>query len=125
MYHCIQPWCAQFLWRYYEYSGDLEFLERDAYPVLREQIRFVSQNAKYDESGVMHIDPDISPEQGPVTRDSTITVAAIRLLLMIAIQAAELLGRPDAEAGEYERLLSALPDYAKHAMNRNAIPPTG
>ncbi|HBD00159.1 MAG TPA: sugar phosphorylase, partial [Lachnoclostridium sp.] len=21
LYHCIQPWCAQFLWLYYQYSG--------------------------------------------------------------------------------------------------------
>lgn len=113
LYYCIQPWCAQFLWQYYRYSGDLAFLRDNVYPVFREQIQFFKQIVKTDASGELHIDPDISPEQGPVTRDSVITVACMKQLLRYAISAAELLKRPGCEAEVFRQLLDALPAYAK------------
>ncbi|MCR2803555.1 glycosyl hydrolase family 95 catalytic domain-containing protein [Paenibacillus soyae] len=115
LYNCIQPWCAQFLWQYYSYSGDIEFLMDTAYPVFQKQIRFFKQLARPDENGILHIDPDISPEQGPVSRDSVITIASIKQLLRYAAQAAEALSRPACESEEYRRLLDALPEYARTA----------
>lgn len=112
LYHCIQPWCAQFLWRYYLYSGDKDFLREKAYPVFRRQIAFIQQIAWQDENGTLHIDPDISPEQGPITRDSVITVSTIRALLQYGLQAAKLLSRPKEEAEEMQQLLNRLPAYS-------------
>ncbi len=114
-YNAIQPWCAQFLWRYYQYSGDAEFLRNKAYPVFQEQIAFFRHIARTDERGGLHIDPDISPEQGPVTRDSVITIAAVKQLLQYAVKAAGILQRPASEAAEYRDLLHALPDYPRTA----------
>lgn len=115
LYNCIQPWCAQFLWQYYSYSGDMDFLRDTAYPVFQKQIRFFKQIARSDERGILHMDPDISPEQGPVTKDSVITIASIKQLLRYAVQAAESLARPAGEAEEYRQLLKALPEYARTA----------
>lgn len=109
-YNCIQPWCAQFLWRYFEYGGDRDFLEHTAYPVFQKQIAAFSQLARPDAQGTLHIQPDISPEQGPLGRDSVITIASVRMLLSFSIKAAALLGRP-GDAAEYEALLAALPAY--------------
>lgn len=117
LYHCIQPWCAQFLWNYYLFSQDREFLETKAYPVIREQIAFFKSIAKEDAEGRLHIDPDISPEQGPVTRDSVISLACIRKLLKMGIKGAEILERPKKEKEELEELckrLSAYPETADH-----------
>ncbi len=111
LYHCIQPWCAQFLWLYYQYSGDEEFLRKKAYPVFAEQIAFFTELAKQDEEGIWHIEYDISPEQGPVTKDSVITVACIKKLLRTAIEAAGILGRPKKEAEKYARILARMPRY--------------
>lgn len=38
---------------------------------------------------------EICPEQGPVTKDSTITTAAVKQMAVYALQAAEILGRPE------------------------------
>lgn len=111
LYNCIQPWCAQFLWEYYRYSGDIAFLQQKAYPVFLEQIHFLEQVAHHDEKDVLHIDPDISPEQGPVTRDSVITISCLRRLLTNADEAAGLLGRPEEERERFRALRDALPDY--------------
>lgn len=111
LYNCIQPWCACVLWEYFTYTGDLEFLEKKAYPVFREQAAFFRYLAKEDENKILHVEPDISPEQGPVTRDSVITIASIKKMLQAGIQAAKLLGRPEEERVELEELLAHLPAY--------------
>lgn len=111
LYNCIQPWCALFLWNYYAYSLDKTFLEVSAYPVFLKQISFVEHIAKKETDGTWHIDPDISPEQGPVTRDSVITIASIRQMARYALSAAEILNRPQEEKDRIQNVLSHLPSY--------------
>lgn len=111
LYHCIQPWCAQFLWQYYQYSGDRTFLEKKAYPVFQEQIAFFEQISQKDEAGIRHMKYDISPEQGPVTTDSVITISCIRKLLWMAVEAGGILNRPEQEIRRMEKLLKELPPY--------------
>lgn len=111
LYHSIQPWCAQFLWEYYQYTGDVDFLANRAYPVFTGQIRFFKHLAKRDEQGIYHMDYDISPEQGPVTRDSVITVSSLRKLFKAALEAAGILGRPGKEQEQIKELLDHLPAY--------------
>lgn len=111
LYHCIQPWCAQFLWQYYQYSGDKEFLEEKAYPVFLEQIAFFQQISEKDDQGIRHMRYDISPEQGPVSTDSVITVSCIRRLIGMTVEAGSVLNRPKQEIREMEELLKELPQY--------------
>lgn len=112
LYHCIQPWCAQFLWQYYQYSGDMDFLEKKAYPVFLDQIAFFMQISEQDEQGIRHMRYDISPEQGPVTSDSVITVSCIRRLIRMALEAGVILNRAESEIKEMETILSELPRYS-------------
>lgn len=112
LYHCIQPWCAQFLWLYYQYSGDYSFLEKKAYPVFCEQIRFFEWLAQKDENGIFHIEMDLCPEQGTIAGDSVITVACMKKLILAAIEAADILGRPDSESVWLKGILSSLPAYS-------------
>jgi len=111
LYNCIQPWCAQFLWQYYSYSGDLDFLRDKAYPVFVKQIEFFKHIAKLGSDGKLHINYDISPEQGPITKDSVITISSVKYLLKRALEAADVLARPQSEMDEYKRLISLLPEY--------------
>lgn len=111
LYHSIQPWCAQFLWQYYQYSGDREFLEQKAYPVFLEQIAFFRKLSVKDDQGIRHVRYDISPEQGPVTMDSVITISCIRKLIVMAAEAGKILGRPEPEREELELLYKELPPY--------------
>lgn len=111
LYNCIQPWCAQFLWNYYLFGKDEDFLKKKAYPVFRAQIDFLERLAEADEEGVLHIDPDISPEQGPVGRDSVITLSCMKKLLKIGIESGIVLGRPEEEITAFRSLLARLPAY--------------
>ncbi len=111
LYHCIQPWCAQFLWQYYQYSGDGDFLREKAYPVFLEQITFFRWLSEADKQGIRHIRYDISPEQGPVTEDSVITISCIRRLLRMAVEAGAVLERPEEELEAFRELERELPPY--------------
>ena len=113
LYNCIHPWCAQFLWRYYSYSGDVDFLRDKAYPVFVKQINAFKHIAVQEADGKLHVNYDISPEQGPITKDSVATLSSVKELLKYAIKAAQILGRPNEEHEEFARLLRLLPDYAK------------
>lgn len=111
LYNCIQPWCAQFLWQYWQYSRDLGFLKEKAYPVFLEQIAFFRWLSEPDGQGIRHIRYDISPEQGPVTEDSVISISCIRRLLRIADEAGQVLGRPEEELEAFRTLEKELPPY--------------
>lgn len=63
-----------------------------------------------DESGIRHMEYDICPEQGPVTKDSMITTAAVKQMAVYALRAAEILGRPEEERMEISRLLQEMPE---------------
>lgn len=111
-YNCIWPWCAQFLWWYYEYTQDKKFLREKAYPMFREQVRFISHVAKYDEERcVLVIFPDVSPEQGPVARNSTVTLSVVKYLLYFTMKANRILNESEEEFEEFEKLYHRLPDY--------------
>ena len=113
LYSCIQPWCAQFLWQYYRYSGDIEFLRQQAYPVFVKQIKMFAHIAQMGDDGKLHILYDISPEQGPISQDSVITIATVKWLIKFTLEAAEILECPQTEKDEFNRLLKLLPEYAK------------
>lgn len=112
LYHCIQPWCALFLWKYYAYTKDKEFLEKKAYPVFVEILDFYREISEIDEKGIRHLAYDICPEQGPVAEDTVITIAALKELIVCALKAAAILQRPQEEIGRLQGLLDEMPDYA-------------
>lgn len=113
LYNCIQPWCAHYLWDYYRYTEDKDFLMKKAYPVFWKQLVFYEHISVLGTDGVRHIQYDISPEQGSVVSDSTITTAAIKALLGAAKRAAALLERPEYEKRIIDMLIKQLPTYAK------------
>lgn len=111
-YNCIGPWCSQFLWWHYEYILDTDFLRYKAYPVIKEQIKFITEFAKYDDKkDEYYIFPDVSPEQGPITRNSVITISTIKYLFEIALKANKLLDNIKEDNELYTSFLNKLPDY--------------
>ncbi|MGM0124777.1 hypothetical protein IGI37_002171 [Enterococcus sp. AZ194] len=106
-YNCIQPWCAQFLFWYYEYTNDLDFL-RKASLVFNAQCDFILATYTLTEDGLFF--PDISPEQGPLTSDSTITIATIRYLFEFTLKTLTILNEETNPI--YQQFLEKLPNYA-------------
>lgn len=92
-YYSCWPWCAQYLWFLYEYSLDKEYLKNDAFPVFIKLCEFFINIFEYDEErGYYSIYPDVSPEQGPLTHDSVITVSCVKYLFKFTVEAAKILG---------------------------------
>lgn len=108
----LWPWCAQFFWWNYKYSMDEIFLKEKAYPLFKEIVLFFTSYLKYDkEKDEYYIFPDISPEQGPVTRNSTITLSCLKFLLEFTIEASLILDCDIQNREKWQDLLDKLPEY--------------
>ncbi|ACT02284.1 glycosyl hydrolase family 95 catalytic domain-containing protein [Paenibacillus sp. JDR-2] len=119
LYYSIWPWCAQFLWDYYRYSMDETFLREKAYPPIRKIAKFFEGLLLFDaESGLYNVFPDISPEQGPLTRNSTCTLSSVNYLFRMAIEASELLGEPEEERSKWEDIAGKLAPYPEADSTR-------
>ncbi|OPZ28470.1 MAG: hypothetical protein BWZ02_01298 [Lentisphaerae bacterium ADurb.BinA184] len=112
-------WLAQHLWWRYEYSQDVEFLARRAYPFLRETAAFYESYLVADAAGQLQVVPSQSPENRfvgggdlPVSLcvSATMDVVLIRELLSHAIQAAETLNVDQARREAWWDIISRLPD---------------
>lgn len=91
-YYCVWPWCAQYLWFYYEYTLDEDYLRNEAYPLFLKVCEFLLGVFRYDETrGYYSVFPDISPEQGPLAHDSIATVASAKYLFRFTLEAARIL----------------------------------
>lgn len=112
-YLSIWPWCAQYFWWHYKYTGDIDFLRNEAYPLFQGLLKFIAGYLQYDaERDEYVIFPDVSPEQGPVTQNSTITVSAWKYLLEVGIEANRILGASSEERAVWENILAKFPKYA-------------
>lgn len=121
-YHCVWPWCAQYLWFLYEYTLDETYLREEAYPVFLELCEFMTQAFVYDATtDRYHIYPDISPEQGPLAHNTTITVASTKYLLQFTLEAAAILDDHSPILDKCRTLLEKLPEYAFTAPDRYGI----
>lgn len=112
-YYCVWPWCAQYLWFLYEYSGDRDYLEREAYPLFLALCEFALGLFAWDEEkGYFRVYPDISPEQGPLAHDTTATVSTVKYLLKFTLEAAQILGDGRPLLSRVRHLFENLPPYA-------------
>lgn len=111
-YYSCFVWCSQYMWFLYEYTLDRDYLEKEAYPVFLKLCEFCLQlleyNADTDSYGVY---PDVSPEQGPLTHNSIITIACIRYLFKYTLEAASILGDSSEMLTEIEKTAKKLPRY--------------
>ena len=113
IYYSTWPWCAQYLWSQYEYSQDKEYLKNEAYPLFLKLCEFACELFEYDEArGEYVVYPDISPEQGPLTHNSVITVASVKYMLRFTLEAAKILGDENELLDRVRTLLNGLPAYA-------------
>ncbi len=112
-YYSTWPWCAMYLWFQYEYSQDVDYLREDAYPIFLKICEFLVQLYRYDEEkGYCTIYPDISPEQGPLTHDTTITTASVKYLFQFTLKSAEILGDTNPLLAECKKILGKMCPYA-------------
>ena len=101
----------QFWWRY-RYSGDLEWMRTNAYPILRGGMEFYRSLAgEKGKDGLYHIYPTNTRESFWGGRDSITDLAVIRGAGPLAIRASELLG-VDADIRErWQEFIAHLAPY--------------
>lgn len=86
-------WLMQNIWEYYEFTGDIYYLEKSIYPIMRESARFYSQWLIYDKKQNRLVSsPTYSPEHGPVTIGNTYEQSLIEQFYIDFIKASEILG---------------------------------
>ena len=119
---CLWPWCAQFFWWHYKYSQDKDFLQEKAYPLFKDILLFFTDYLKYDaDKAEYYVFPDISPEQGPVTRNSTITLSCLKFLLEFTIKAAEILDCDKESRKIWNNILDRFPPFPTAVTNFGKI----
>ena len=101
------PWILQNCWEYYEYTGDVEYMEEHLYPMLKESALLYDQ-ILFEKDGRLVSAPAYSPEHGPVTAGNTYEQSLIWQLYEDVITAAEVLGDPDGKVAQWKETQSKL-----------------
>ncbi len=107
--HGIWPsggaWLCQHLWEHFLFTGDKAFLDRRAYPVMKEAaLFFVDYLSKDPITGQLISGPSNSPEQGGLVMGPAMDHQIIRALFANTAQAARVLGRDPEVADQLDRL---------------------
>jgi alpha-L-fucosidase 2 len=108
-------WLCHHLWERYLFTGDKEFLEKRAFPVMKSaSLFFVDFLIKDPKSGYLVTNPSHSPEQTPPGRPLFSVAPAmdtqlIRALFNYTIKASEILGTDKEFATQLAALRSQLP----------------
>lgn len=89
------PWILQNCWEHYEFTGDLDFLRNNIYPMMREEAKLYDQMLVRDSDGKLVSSPTYSPEQGPRTAGNTYEQSLIWQLYEDTITAGTLLGEDE------------------------------
>ena len=105
-------WLATHLWDYYDYTRDLGFLRRTAYPLMKGCALFCEDFLWQKPDGTLTAAPSTSPEHGPVDEGTTFTHAVVREILLDCIDAARTLQTDYADVVRWQHILDKLAPYS-------------
>ncbi|MCC6580201.1 MAG: hypothetical protein IT440_07135 [Phycisphaeraceae bacterium] len=110
--HVAGPfWCVM-LWQHYLHTGDTDFLETVAYPVLREVATFFDHYLQWDATdGCYHLTASQHPELMRLHPDPMATLALLKLTLQATATACGLLGHDAELAAHCHHILTHYPPY--------------
>jgi alpha-L-fucosidase 2 len=101
-------WVAQNLWDHYAYTGDRDYLEARAYPVMKELCEFWEDHLKALPDGTL-VSPDgFSPEHGPHEDGVSFDQQLVWDLFTNFIEASEILGRDEEFRNQVAAMKSRL-----------------
>jgi hypothetical protein len=104
-------------WQVFQYTQDMGFLRRRAYPIMAEAARFYADYVKRGEDGLYHVIPTVSQEHRGFTpgfrlnRDSVGALSFVKYQLRACIEASELLGVDAAERAQWRETVEHLAPY--------------
>ena len=100
----------QFWWRYL-YTGDRQFLEQKAYPLMKSCAQFLVGYLSRDEAGRYYIYPSNAQEMYWKVKNPASDLAAIRYLLDSLIEASHVLDTDVASRRDWQEVLDHLAPY--------------
>ena len=110
-------WAASFFYDYYLYTQNIDFLQNDAFPFMKEVALFYEDFLKEtDQNGKFIFIPSYSPENNPKESsaqsciNATMDVMIARELLRNCIEAANILGETE-KVEIWQQMLSKMPEY--------------
>lgn len=139
------PWLCRHLWEHYLYSGNIKFLQEEAYPIMKGAAQFCLEWLVEDVNGYLITSPSTSPEhhfyaengqEGSVTKGATMDLQLIWDLFTNCVEAAEILGVDDEwihqvitakerlhplQIGKYGQLQEWLLDYEDVEPNHRHV----
>ncbi len=113
-------WLAQHLWEHYAFGGDLEWLRRTAYPVMRGAAEFALDLLVTDGDGYLSTSPSTSPEHpfrlpngrhAAVNFGSAMDLGITWDICTNVLQAAQAIGTDDAVTARIRESLPRLRPY--------------
>ena len=115
------PWLARHLWDHYAFSGDMDYLRKRAWPLMRGAAEFCAAwLVRNPADGLLTTAPSISPENlflapdgkpAAISAGCTMDLALVHDLLANCITAANLLGTDTALAARLAKLIGKLEPY--------------
>jgi alpha-L-fucosidase 2 len=85
-------WYGRHIWDHYEYTGDIEFLRKEGYPIMKESALFWLDYLTEDENGFLISSPSYSPEHGGISTGAYMDIQIAWDIFTNCIKASELLG---------------------------------
>lgn len=113
-------WLCMHLWEHFLFTGDTVFLEKEAYPLMKEAAVFYLGWLVRNEAGYWVTPVSTSPENrfytaagrvASVTAGSTMDMAIIRELFAASAAAARIMGKDDVFAARLENVSAGLLPY--------------
>lgn len=120
-------WLALHAWEHFCFGEDREFLEKTAFPILREAGRFFEDYLIVNEKGELVAVPSLSPEnwflmpngeKGKMCAGAAMDSQILRELFNALCKAGELLGLPDSERQIWAAIIARLPQIKTNRSRR-------
>ena len=114
------PWLCSHLWEHYLFSGDRDFLAREAYPLMKGAAEFCADWLRDAGNGELVTPVSTSPENAfkspgggsaATSVGCTMDLALVREILSRTVEAAEILGRDPELVAELRGKLNRLAPY--------------
>jgi len=102
---------VKYAWDYYEFTGDIDFLRRVGYPMLKDVATFYRNYLTEDDKGNLLVFPSHYLESAVYRTNCLGDVSMIRLTLSDAAKAADVLGVDADLAADWRKALKRIPAY--------------
>jgi alpha-L-fucosidase 2 len=120
-------WLALHAWDHFCFGEDREFLEKTAFPILREAGKFFEDYLVENVKGELVAAPSVSPEnwflmpdgeKGKMCAGASMDSQILRELFNALCKAGEILGSPDSERQKWAEILAKLPPIKTNGSGR-------